>query len=59
VEEALEGKKLVLVPELNMGQMAREVKRVNEGRTTVYRHSKMDGTMITPDELLNRLREVS
>ncbi|WP_231688278.1 2-oxoacid:acceptor oxidoreductase subunit alpha [Dethiosulfatarculus sandiegensis] len=58
VEMALEGKKAVIVPELNMGQMAREVKRVNAGRTSVYRHSKMDGTMITPDEILSRMREV-
>lgn len=59
VEEAMEGVQVVLVPELNMGQMAREVKRVNDGRVNVYRHSKMDGNMITPDEIVNRLREVS
>jgi len=58
VEQALEGARICLVPELNMGQMAREVKRVNPGPATVYRHSKMDGTMITPEEILNRLREV-
>jgi 2-oxoglutarate ferredoxin oxidoreductase subunit alpha len=59
VEEALAGKKLCLVPELNMGQISREVKRVNNGRTQVHRHSKMDGSMITPDELLARLRDLS
>ena len=59
VEKALEGAKVCLVPELNMGQMAREVKRVNETGANVYRHSKLDGTMITPDEILNRFREVS
>jgi 2-oxoglutarate ferredoxin oxidoreductase subunit alpha len=59
VEEALAGKKLCLVPELNMGQISREVKRVNNGRTQVTRHSKMDGSMITPDELLERLRDLS
>jgi 2-oxoglutarate/2-oxoacid ferredoxin oxidoreductase subunit alpha len=58
VEEALAGRRLALVPELNMGQISREVKRVNNGRTQVLRHGKMDGNMITPEELLNRLREV-
>ncbi|MFH1033544.1 MAG: 2-oxoacid:acceptor oxidoreductase subunit alpha [Pseudomonadota bacterium] len=58
VEEALTGRRLALVPELNMGQISREVKRVNNGRTQVLRHGKMDGNMITPEELLNRLREV-
>ena len=59
VERALEGRRCCLVPELNMGQVSREVKRVNNGRTKVYRHSKMDGSLITPDEILRRLREVS
>jgi 2-oxoglutarate ferredoxin oxidoreductase subunit alpha len=59
VEQALTGKRLCLVPELNMGQLSREVKRVNDGRTHVYRHSKLDGTMITPAELLRRIKELS
>ncbi len=59
VENALATAKVCLVPELNMGQMAREVKRVNKTAANVHRHSKLDGTMITPDEILNRFREVS
>ena len=59
VEEALAGKRLALVPELNLGQLCREVKRVNQGRTQVHRHSKMTGGMITPDEILQRLKELS
>ncbi|MEJ2717795.1 MAG: 2-oxoacid:acceptor oxidoreductase subunit alpha, partial [Deltaproteobacteria bacterium] len=35
VEEALVGKRAVLVPELNMSQLRREVLRVNNGRTRV------------------------
>ncbi len=58
VEEALNGKRAALVPELNMGQLRREVLRVNNGRTKVLNLSKMDGTMITPEEILLRLREV-
>jgi 2-oxoglutarate ferredoxin oxidoreductase subunit alpha len=58
VEQALTGKRLALVPELNMGQLSREVKRINNGRTRVLRHSKMNGLMITPEEILKRLQEV-
>jgi 2-oxoglutarate ferredoxin oxidoreductase subunit alpha len=58
VEDALTGRRLALVPELNMGQISREVKRVNNGRTKVLRHGKMDGSMITPEEILARLKEV-
>ncbi len=58
VERALAGRRAALVPELNMGQISREVKRVNDGRTKVVRYGKTDGTMITPDEILARLREL-
>lgn len=58
VEEALAGRRAVIVPELNMGQMRREVVRVNAGRTRVLGLSKTDGTTIAPDEILHKLREV-
>jgi len=58
VERELKGKRVVLVPELNMGQISREVKRVNTAGVPIYNHSKMDGTMITPEEILARLKEV-
>jgi 2-oxoglutarate ferredoxin oxidoreductase subunit alpha len=58
VSEALTGKKAALVAELNLGQLRREVLRVNDGRTRVLGLNKVDGTMITPAEILNRLREV-
>ena len=58
VSEALTDKKAALVAELNLGQIRREVLRVNDGRTTVLGLNKVDGTMITPEEILNRLREL-
>lgn len=58
VTEALIGKKAVVVPELNLGQLRREVLRVNDGRTSILGLNKMDGTMIAPEEILKRLREV-
>ncbi|MEJ2719087.1 MAG: 2-oxoacid:acceptor oxidoreductase subunit alpha, partial [Deltaproteobacteria bacterium] len=57
VEEALVGKRAVLVPELNMSQLRREVLRVNNGRTRVLGLDKIDGTMISPDEIIAGLRE--
>lgn len=58
VSELLDGKKAALVPELNLGQLRREVLRVNDGRTKVLGLNKMDGTPISPEEILKRLREV-
>jgi len=58
VEDALTGRRAAVVPELNMGQMRREVLRVNNGRTRVLSLSKMNGRMITPDDILARFREV-
>jgi 2-oxoglutarate ferredoxin oxidoreductase subunit alpha len=45
----------VLVPELNMGQMSREVKRVNQGVTRVETLNRIDGHLITPGEILEQL----
>jgi 2-oxoglutarate ferredoxin oxidoreductase subunit alpha len=45
----------VLVPELNMGQMSREVKRVNQGLTRVETLNRIDGNLITPGEIVERL----
>jgi 2-oxoglutarate ferredoxin oxidoreductase subunit alpha len=45
----------VLVPELNMGQISREVKRINQGMTRVETLNRIDGNLITPDEILVRL----
>lgn len=58
VSEALTDKKAAVVAELNLGQLRREVLRVNDGRTSVLGLNKVDGTMITPEEILNRLREL-
>jgi 2-oxoglutarate/2-oxoacid ferredoxin oxidoreductase subunit alpha len=41
----------LIVPELNMGQMSREVKRVNNGLTKVSTINRVDGQIITPTEI--------
>ena len=58
VEPVLKTSKTVLVPEMNMGQISREVKRLNQGYTRVLTLNKVDGTIITPEEILSRMVEV-
>jgi 2-oxoglutarate ferredoxin oxidoreductase subunit alpha len=58
VEKVLQTSKILLVPEMNMGQISREVKRVNPGVAKVFALNKVDGTIITPSEILGRIQEV-
>jgi 2-oxoglutarate ferredoxin oxidoreductase subunit alpha len=44
---------------MNMGQISREVKRVNRDGTKIFTINRVDGTIITPQEILNRIKEVS
>jgi 2-oxoglutarate ferredoxin oxidoreductase subunit alpha len=55
VEPYLMQVKAVLVPELNMGQISREVKRVNQGLTRVETLNRIDGKLMTPGEIVERL----
>ncbi|MGA2517474.1 MAG: 2-oxoacid:acceptor oxidoreductase subunit alpha [Thermodesulfobacteriota bacterium] len=59
VEKVLQKSRILLVPEMNMGQISREVKRVNPGVAKVFTLNKVDGTIITPEEILNRITEVA
>jgi len=59
VEKVLRTSKTIIVPEMNMGQISREVKRVNKGDAKVFTLNKIDGTIITPQEILARIKEVS
>jgi 2-oxoglutarate ferredoxin oxidoreductase subunit alpha len=58
VEKVLRSSKAVIVPEMNMGQLSREVKRVNKGTTKVFTVNKVDSTIITPQEIMDRIKEV-
>jgi 2-oxoglutarate ferredoxin oxidoreductase subunit alpha len=58
VEPLTRANKVLLVPEMNMGQISREVKRVNQGMTPVETLNKIDGTLISPKEILEKIREV-
>ncbi len=59
VEKVLQTSRVIIVPEMNMGQISREVKRVNKGAAKVFTLNKVDGTIITPQEILARIKEVS
>jgi 2-oxoglutarate ferredoxin oxidoreductase subunit alpha len=58
VEPVLEHCRAVLVPEMNMGQISREVKRVDPGNTRIEKYNRIDGGVITPDEILTRLQDI-
>ncbi len=58
VEPLLRQVRAALVPELNMGQMSREIKRVNQGAARIETISRIDGHLITPNEILTRLLRI-
>ena len=48
----------MLIPELNLGQYAHEVRKMAEQWTTVIGMNKIDGTLFTPREVLDRVAEL-
>ena len=46
----------VIVPEMNLGQVALEVERI-VGCTRVRRVNRADGQMITPEQILAAIQE--
>jgi 2-oxoglutarate ferredoxin oxidoreductase subunit alpha len=48
----------IIVPELNKGQLIKEVKEHVFGNAAVHGINKYDGTLIKPDEILNMIKEV-
>lgn len=57
LESLLRNCKQIVVPEMNMGQISREVKRVNEGRAIVQTINRIDGRIITPQQIFDILRK--
>ncbi len=49
--------RLLVVPEMNLGQLVREVERAVCGRARVRRVNRADGAIITPAQILSALRE--
>jgi 2-oxoglutarate/2-oxoacid ferredoxin oxidoreductase subunit alpha len=51
VEDVLKRCRSVLIPEMNMGQISREVNRVNQSGTRVIKLNRIDGRLIKPEEI--------
>lgn len=58
VDSALRQCKAVIIPEMNMGQISREIHRVNQAGTRIIKHNRIDGHLITPSEILKHLISV-
>lgn len=56
IEQLADQAEVILVPEMNMGQLIGEVERFARGRARVVPYNRYDGAMITPDELIVQLR---
>jgi 2-oxoglutarate ferredoxin oxidoreductase subunit alpha len=50
--------KAIVVPELNLGQMAREVELASRCSIPVHRLGRVDGNPITPQQIVDLVREV-
>ena len=59
LEKVLKTSRILVVPEMNMGQLSREVKRVNCEMATVFTLNKVDGTIITAEDILKQIKEVA
>ncbi|WP_456384694.1 2-oxoacid:acceptor oxidoreductase subunit alpha [Desulfolithobacter sp.] len=55
VSPLLQQCRAVLVPEMNLGQISREVQRVNQYDCRVVKHNRVDGQFITPMEIFKKL----
>lgn len=54
VQEVARRVEFILIPELNLGQYAREVRRMAENWTTVISMGRIDGNLVTPREIVDR-----
>ena len=56
-EKVMGHARTIIVPEMNMGQLSREVKRVNNGQCAVRTVNRVDGQIITPAEILKAITQ--
>ena len=56
IEHYLPQLKTILIPELNMGQIYREVLRVNAGKAVIEKLNRVNGTIIAPDEIVKTVK---
>lgn len=59
VERLCQGKKAVFVPELNQGQLRGEIQKYVPERAKLYGVNKYNGELITPREIIDKVKEVA
>ncbi len=57
MEHMMEQLDLIIVAELNQGQLIGEVMRVNRGKTRVRGLNRYDSELITPEQIFQKIRE--
>ena len=57
IRAALKQAKTVVVAELNLGQLAGEVRKFNDYGCKVVQANRTDGMLITPQQIINRYEE--
>ncbi len=57
LKEVLDKADLVIVAELNQGQMIREVQRIASSRTKVVGLNRYDGELMTPEQIVQKIKE--
>jgi 2-oxoglutarate ferredoxin oxidoreductase subunit alpha len=57
IRKYLEQVDLVVVPELNQGQIIREVKRLSHRHTKIIGLNRFDGELITPRQIMDKSKE--
>ena len=58
IAKLAEKTKTILVPEMNMGQLIGEVERAAGGKARVAGVNRYDGELITPGEILSKIKEL-
>jgi 2-oxoglutarate ferredoxin oxidoreductase subunit alpha len=50
--------KTVVIPEMNLGQLAGEVRKFNDYGCKIIQANRTDGILITPQQILEKLEEM-
>ncbi len=59
VQEYCKDKKTIFVPEMNMGQIRGEIKKVVDNKEKLVGINKINGEIITPQEIVSKVKEVA
>jgi 2-oxoglutarate ferredoxin oxidoreductase subunit alpha len=47
----------LFIPEMNMGQLFREVVRVSRGKRLTHKINKVTGELMTPEEIVYKIKQ--